>query len=86
MPPISSRTGVTHACTAWQTRGVQPTLLQCWPTVYDGGPTLKQHRSNVLRLHYRQRWADACYLFVSSEAGMLAYGDGSARTAELLVS
>ena len=27
-----------------QTQGVRPVLFHCLPTVYDGGPTLKQHR------------------------------------------
>ena len=26
-----------------QTRGIQPMLFQCWPTVFDAGPSLKQH-------------------------------------------
>ena len=26
-----------------QTRGIQPVLFQCWPTVFDAGPSLKQH-------------------------------------------
>ena len=26
---------------------VDPALLQCWPTVADGGPTLNQHWINV---------------------------------------
>ena len=30
-----------------QTRGIEPMLFQCWSTVYDGGPTLKQHWLNV---------------------------------------
>ena len=28
--------------TLQQTRGVKPMLIQCWSTVYDAGPTLKQ--------------------------------------------
>ena len=28
-----------------QTRGIHPMLFQCWSTVFDAGPTLKQHRS-----------------------------------------
>ena len=30
-----------------QTRDVQPMLVQCWPTVFDAGPTLFQHWVNV---------------------------------------
>ena len=30
-----------------QTRGIYPMLLQCWATVEDGGPTLKQHWMNA---------------------------------------
>ena len=26
-----------------QKRDIHPMLYQCWPTVYDGGPTLIQH-------------------------------------------
>ena len=26
-----------------QTRGIQPMLAQCWPIVFDAGPTLYQH-------------------------------------------
>ena len=35
-----------------QTRGIHPMLLQCWSTVFDAGPTLKQHRSGecIVRL------------------------------------
>ena len=29
---------------------VGPMLIQCWSTVYDAGPTLDQHRANVLCL------------------------------------
>ena len=35
---------------AQQTRHIDPMLDQCWPTVYDVGPTLFQH------------WIDAPYL------------------------
>ena len=28
-----------------QTQGIYPMLFQCWSTVFDAGPTLKQHRS-----------------------------------------
>ena len=28
---------------AQQRRGIYPMLFQCWPTVFDAGPTLKQH-------------------------------------------
>ena len=30
-----------------QTRDVHPMLFQCWLTVFDAGPTLKQHRVNA---------------------------------------
>ena len=30
-----------------QTRDIEPLLVQCWPAVYDVGPTLNQQRFNV---------------------------------------
>ena len=30
-----------------QIRGIRPMLFQCWPTVFDAGPTLKQHWVNA---------------------------------------
>ena len=30
-----------------QTRYINPMLAQCWPTVYDAGPTLDQHWVDV---------------------------------------
>ena len=33
-----------------QTQDSEPMLFQCWPTVYDVGPTLKQHWFSVLGL------------------------------------
>ena len=33
-----------------QTRGIHPMLFQCWSTVFDAGPTLKQHFVNALCL------------------------------------
>ena len=33
-----------------QSQYVGPMLSQCWSTVYDAGPTLAQHRANVLCL------------------------------------
>ena len=33
--------------TSQQTRGVHPMLVQCWASVEDAGPTLKQHRANA---------------------------------------
>ena len=33
--------------TTQQTRGIHPMLFQCWPTVFDAGPTLKQHWVNA---------------------------------------
>ena len=37
-----------------QIRGIHPMLLQCWPSVEDGGPTLKRYLVNALCLlgHY----------------------------------
>ena len=37
-----------HSCPVCtqQKRGNQPMPFQCWPTVFDAGPTLKQHRVN----------------------------------------
>ena len=29
------------------TRGIRPMLFQCWASVEDGGPTLKQHWANA---------------------------------------
>ena len=31
-----------------QTQGVEPVLFECWSTVYDAGPALKQHCFNAL--------------------------------------
>ena len=36
--------------TSQQTRDIQPMLFQCWPTVEDGGPALKQHWVDDSRL------------------------------------
>ena len=33
-----------------QTRSVKPVLVWCWASVADGGPTIAQHRVNVLCL------------------------------------
>ena len=37
-------------------------LAQCWPTVYDGGPTLSQHRRSAnagsMLAHRLRRWAN----------------------------
>ena len=30
-----------------QARDIYPMLFQCWPTVFDAGPALKQHRVNA---------------------------------------
>ena len=30
-----------------QTRAVDPMLFECWASLADGGPTLKQHKVNV---------------------------------------
>ena len=37
-------------CTTQQTRGIHLMLFQCWPTVFDAGPTLKQHWVKALCL------------------------------------
>ena len=34
-------------CATQHTRGIHPMLFQCWPTVFDAGPTLKQHWVNA---------------------------------------
>ena len=41
-------------CSSWgrgliaqQTRDIEPMLVQCWPALYDVGPTLNQHLFNV---------------------------------------
>ena len=36
--------------TTQQTRNIDPMLFKCWPTLFDVGPTLKQHWLNVLCL------------------------------------
>ena len=46
---LISRTAHSHHPHTQQTQGVEPMLIYCWPTVYDGGPTLKQHWFNALR-------------------------------------
>ena len=33
-----------------QPQDADPMLIQCWASVVDGGPTLDQHRANVLCL------------------------------------
>ena len=40
--------GLTTAIMWYQTRNINPMLGQCWPSVYDAGPTLAQHWFNVL--------------------------------------
>ena len=40
---VSSSEGVNSQ----QTRGIHPMLFKCWATVFDAGPTLKQHRLNA---------------------------------------
>ena len=32
---------------AQQTRGIHPMLFQCWPIIFDAGPTLKQNWMNA---------------------------------------
>ena len=39
---------VTPLVVSQQTQDIEPMLFKCWPTVCDAGPTLKQHRFNVL--------------------------------------
>ena len=36
--------------TSQQTRGIHPMLFQCYPTVFDAGPTLQQHWINTVCL------------------------------------
>ena len=38
---------VSREMSSQQTRDLHPMLVQCWPTVYDVGPTLKQHWMSV---------------------------------------
>ena len=38
---------VINSSIPYQTRNVEPMLVQCWSTVYDAGPTMNQHRLNV---------------------------------------
>ena len=53
-----------------QTRGLLPMLFQCWPIVFDAGPTLKQHwvkASGLLGKHCLiEKLAVAVHIFVSS--------------------
>ena len=48
-----------------QTRGIHPKLFQCWHTVFDAGPALKQHWVNFPRVcwvHYRNSFTLASNL------------------------
>ena len=38
---------VCLAVPSQQTRDIHPMLFQCWPIVFDAGPTLKQHWVNA---------------------------------------
>ena len=52
--------GVEQGVYAQQTRGIHLMLLQCWSTVFDADPTLKQHRVTRSLLGGRHRlrpWA-----------------------------
>ena len=42
-----SQTVITLYTVIQQTRGIHPMPLQCWPTVFDAGPKLKQHWLNA---------------------------------------
>ena len=43
-PPLTMLT-IDCFLTAQQTRDIEPMLVQCWPAVYDIGPTINQHGS-----------------------------------------
>ena len=47
---VGSERYVVFSDISQQTRGIDPMLFQCWPTVDDAGPTLNQHRVNVTYL------------------------------------
>ena len=55
-----------------QTRDIEQMLVQCWPAVYDVGPTFNQHQFNVsCLLRYTSQWmwcllACACAAFCVS--------------------
>ena len=55
-----------------QTRDIHPMLFQCWPTVLDAGPTLKQHWVNVpcsgIRISSRSGDCPASVLYVTTLA------------------
>ena len=56
-----------------QTRGIQPMLIQCWSSVFDAGPTLKQH------------WLNASCLLCGDSAGhVLLYPHQSSLSDELV--
>ena len=43
----TGHTSIELIITTQQTRGIHQMLFQCWASVEDGGPTLKQHWMNV---------------------------------------
>ena len=44
MPPLQQLRLIANT---QQTRGIDRMLFQCWASVEDGGPTLKEHRVNT---------------------------------------
>ena len=52
-----------------QTRDAKPVLFECWATVADGGPTLKQHWLNVSCL-LDTRLFLSCTFFMDNQANM----------------
>ena len=51
--------------TSQKTQDVDPMLVECWPTIYDAGPTLNQYSHNVLYLSgylYRPLGYERVYL------------------------
>ena len=45
--PSSSPPALPATAISQQTRDIHPMLFQCWPSVEDDGPTLKQHWVNA---------------------------------------
>ena len=41
--------------------GIHPMLYQCWPTVFDAGPTLKQHLGECTVLAGDAVWTSSCW-------------------------
>ena len=46
IPTFGQRFGLLDWYLFQQTRGIHPMLFQCWASVEDGGPSLKQHWVN----------------------------------------